>query len=117
MRRVSGRQRIFESSHPQDQSHHWFPRSATTPLTLAARLRSAKSPKVVFSLNERPSQLDEISVVPDGRGNVEANFSGEEETRRGSELPFLSGPKGRAGGHGIPAVRERLRSPRWRRVK
>jgi hypothetical protein len=45
------------------------------------------------------------------------DFSGDYDTRRGSELLFISGRDGRAGGQAIPTVRERWRSGRWRRGK
>ena len=44
-------------------------------------------------------------------------FHGEYETCRGSGLPFISGPDGRADGQALRAVRERSRCERWRRVK
>jgi len=44
-------------------------------------------------------------------------FSGEYATLDEAELPFISGPDGRAGRQAIPAVRERSRSERWRRCK
>ena len=56
-------------------------------------------------------------MVPDGRWNVDANFSGEDETRLGSELPVISGRGGRPGGQALPAARERLCPQRSKSVK
>jgi hypothetical protein len=45
------------------------------------------------------------------------DFSGDYDTRRGSELLFISRSDRQAGERVVPAVRERSRRERWRRVK